>query len=95
MFDTVAEHSDFYYQSHLHGDIAMAKTGSSMKTQSKGVSETANQSQQISAEERRRRIAEAAYFRAMQRGFNGGDTLDDWLAAEREINCLLPGSQKQ
>lgn len=73
----------------------MAKTGSSMKTQSKGVSETASQSQQISSEERRRMIAEAAYFRAMQRGFNGGDSLDDWLAAEREINRRLPGSQKQ
>jgi hypothetical protein len=95
MFDAVTEHPNFYFQSPLHGDIAMAKTGSSMKIQNKAVSETANQSQQISAEERRRMIAEAAYFRAMQRGFNGGDTLDDWLAAEREINCLLPGLQKQ
>lgn len=73
----------------------MAKTGSSMKNPSKGVSETASQSQQISSEERRRMISEAAYFRAMQRGFNGGDSLDDWLAAEREINRRLPGSQKQ
>lgn len=66
-----------------------------MKNPSKGVSETASQSQQISSEERRRMIAEAAYFRAVQRGFNGGDSLDDWLAAEREINRRLPGSQKQ
>jgi hypothetical protein len=49
----------------------------------------------ISAEERRRMIAEAAYFRAQARGFVGGDPLDDWLAAEREINRALPGPQQQ
>ena len=73
----------------------MAKTGLSMKNPSKAVSETSGRNQQISSEERRRMIEEAAYFRAMQRGFNGGDTLDDWLAAEREINRLLPGSKRQ
>lgn len=46
-------------------------------------------------EERRRRIAEAAYFRALQRGFNGGDPVDDWLAAEREIGQAPPGAQQQ
>lgn len=40
-------------------------------------------------------IAEAAYFRALQRGFNGGNPLDDWLAAEREISRLLPTPQQQ
>ena len=34
-------------------------------------------------------IAEAAYYRAQQRGFNGGDTLGDWLAAKAEINTTL------
>jgi hypothetical protein len=43
----------------------------------------------VSVEERQRMIAEAAYFRAQQRGFNGGDPLDDWLAAEQEINWTL------
>ena len=51
--------------------------------------------QLISAEERERMIAEAAYFRAMQRGFSSGDPLDDWLAAEREISRLLPSPQQQ
>lgn len=51
--------------------------------------------QPVSAEERRRMIAEAAYFRAMQHGFDGGNPLDDWLAAEREINRLLPSPQQQ
>jgi hypothetical protein len=40
-------------------------------------------------EERQRMIAEAAYYRAQQRGFNGGDTMGDWLAAEAEINAAL------
>ena len=31
-------------------------------------------------------IAEAAYFRAERRGFSPGGELDDWLAAEHEID---------
>ena len=30
-------------------------------------------------------IADAAYFRAQQRGFEPGKELDDWLAAEAEV----------
>jgi hypothetical protein len=32
------------------------------------------------------RIAEMAYFKAEQRGFAPGHELDDWCAAEQEIN---------
>ncbi|MHB8347779.1 MAG: DUF2934 domain-containing protein [Acidiferrobacterales bacterium] len=39
----------------------------------------------ISAEDRRRMIAEAAYYRAERRGFAGGDPIEDWLTAEAEI----------
>ncbi len=39
-------------------------------------------------EERRRRIAEAAYYRAQSRGFNGDHQLDDWPAAERDLASL-------
>jgi hypothetical protein len=35
---------------------------------------------------REARIAEAAYWRAERRGFTAGQELDDWLAAEREID---------
>lgn len=35
--------------------------------------------------DRRRRIAEAAYYRAERRGFGPGHELDDWLAAEKEL----------
>ncbi len=30
-------------------------------------------------------VAEAAYYRALQRGFHGGSPDDDWYAAEAEI----------
>ena len=33
-------------------------------------------------------IAEAAYYRARERGFAPGMELDDWLEAEKEINAL-------
>lgn len=39
----------------------------------------------IAPEDRQRYIAEAAYFRALERGFEGGAELADWFAAEAEI----------
>jgi hypothetical protein len=38
------------------------------------------------SESREARIAEAAYWRAEKRGFESGHELDDWLAAERQID---------
>lgn len=50
----------------------------------------------VSKQDRQRMIAEAAYFRALERGLgNGGNPLDDWLVAEREINRALPSPQQQ
>lgn len=43
----------------------------------------------ISADERIRMISEAAYYRAEQRGFRGGDPERDWLEAEAEVDALL------
>jgi len=40
-------------------------------------------------QERRRMIAEAAYHRAHQRGFVGGNEVSDWLAAEAEVDFSL------
>lgn len=39
-------------------------------------------------ENRARKIAEAAYYHAEKRGFAPGAELEDWLAAEREIDAL-------
>jgi hypothetical protein len=38
-------------------------------------------------EQRHREIAEAAYFLAERRGFGPGCELQDWLAAEHEVNA--------
>jgi len=72
--------------------MAKAKTKS---TQSRSSTRGAAASTAVSEEERRRLIAEVAYMRAQARGFYGGDPMDDWLAAEREVNRQLPGPQQQ
>ena len=56
-------------------------------------SKTAAGNNTISPEQRLHMIANAAYLRAEQRGFQGGDAMQDWLAAEAEIDMLL-GSTK-
>jgi hypothetical protein len=38
---------------------------------------------------RHKMIAREAYFRAEQRGFQGGDPMVDWLEAEEEIDRML------
>jgi hypothetical protein len=45
--------------------------------------------ERVTEEERRRMISEAAYYRAERRGFTGGNSLDDWFAAESEIDAKL------
>jgi len=40
----------------------------------------------MQANERERQIAIIAYYKAQQRGFQGGNQLNDWLAAEREFD---------
>lgn len=40
---------------------------------------------EVSDEETLKRIAEAAYYRAQQRGFSPGYEVEDWLAAEAQI----------
>lgn len=45
--------------------------------------------QRIATEERHRLIAEAAYYRALKRGFEGANSMDDWLAAEAEVDQQL------
>lgn len=40
---------------------------------------------------RHQMIACAAYYRAERRGFANGQALQDWLAAETEIDRLLKG----
>ena len=44
----------------------------------------------ISPQDRRQMVSEGAYYRAEQRGFCGECQLEDWLAAEAEINTRFP-----
>jgi hypothetical protein len=47
------------------------------------------------SESREARIAEAAYWRAERRGFVAGQELDDWLAAEREVDSDIASRQSR
>jgi hypothetical protein len=44
---------------------------------------------EVSNEARYRMISEAAYLRAERRGFEPGREVEDWLAAEQEVERLL------
>jgi hypothetical protein len=45
----------------------------------------------VSEQERRNMIARAAYFRAEKRNFAPGQEVDDWVAAEAEVDRELAG----
>lgn len=46
----------------------------------------------ITSEERQRMIAEAAYYIAEKRGFQGGNCDQDWLEAAAQIDRIIMGS---
>ncbi len=46
-----------------------------------------------SAEERARMIAEAAYYLSEQRGFAPGHEVEDWLAAEQQVDTRIEGGR--
>jgi hypothetical protein len=43
----------------------------------------------VTEEVRHQLIAEAAYFRAQKRGSQAGNDVEDWLAAEQEVDARL------
>lgn len=47
----------------------------------------------LSYGERMQMIADAAYYRAEQRGFTPGYELEDWISAERQIASMLSSQQ--
>ncbi len=63
---------------------ASAKTSSARKSATKTARRT-----DVSENMRRSMIAQAAYLRAERRRFTGGDEIEDWLAAEAEVDALL------
>jgi hypothetical protein len=46
------------------------------------------------SEETRRLIAEAAYYKAKQRGFAPGHELEDWIEAESEVMGRVNGGER-
>ena len=53
---------------------------------SSGLSAARGNKKPASEHELQQMVAEKAYFRALDRGFQGGDPVEDWLIAEREVN---------
>jgi hypothetical protein len=47
----------------------------------------------VSAEQRHALIERAAYLLAESRGFSSGKELDDWLAAEVEVDRQVSGTE--
>ena len=69
---------------------AKTRTTSSAKMARQALTTTSEAAgMNVSPEQRRQMIAEAAYYRAQQRGFQLGDPQEDWLAAEAEIDHML------
>lgn len=67
------------------------KGTNSVKSTKKKLSVMGNKSTALNEEERNDHVAVSAYYKAQDRGFEPGDELADWLAAEAEIdnNMLL------
>lgn len=62
------------------------KTLASTKTASVQNPPATNKKISINSTDRQQLIATTAYFKAEARGFEGDDSLGDWLAAEAEID---------
>lgn len=65
----------------------VAKSG--MRRRTAAPAPAASEPAVISPEQRRAMIAQAAYYGAERRGFAPGAELQDWLAAEAEIDRAL------
>lgn len=65
-------------------DIKQSKTRKAVKKVIQNLKEV-----NITPEERLSMIAEAAYYRAEQRGFESPGQEQDWLEAEKEIDTKL------
>ena len=73
------------------GSLRGAKPPASRSTVAAGSPQSASSpgAGRVSAQLREMMIREAAYFRAEHRAFAPGMDLEDWFAAEREIDGVL------
>lgn len=70
---------------------AIAPSGSQVRDTGNDAADTATA--QVTDEQRRQMIAVVAYYHAERRGFCEGGELEDWLAAESEINQKLDSAE--
>lgn len=73
----------------IANDVAQAPAPAPVEPTASEEPPTSSARPTISPEERRRRIALAAYQRAERLGFGNTDPVEDWLAAEREVDAML------
>lgn len=73
--------------------VSKKKVASTKKTSAKKATKkpTKSSSLEITAGERWKMIAVAAYHRAEKRNFAPGDELQDWTESEKEIDKFLHG----
>lgn len=69
--------------------VAADKQADVSKIKSKKLKKTSNSVSSLSTEERRKMIADNAYFRAQRRNFAPEGIESDWLDAESEVNSWL------
>ena len=79
------------YETALPGAERTRRTARKLRSRRSGATAPAVP-RRVSAEQRHRMIAEAAYFRAAARG-GTGDPLADWLAAEADIDGRFAGAR--
>lgn len=70
---------------------APAKTAKPTATPFTFSGSSGNARAEVSADELRKLISEAAYYRAKQRGFAPGHELEDWIQAEAEVMGRIGG----
>jgi hypothetical protein len=73
---------------------APRKSTSEQRSSPATAPQSSNVRPELSSEETRRQIAEAAYFRAKERGFEPGHELEDWIEAEAEVMGRLNGERR-
>ena len=77
--------------------VSVKKSAAKVATKPKAAKKTTRRAKKKTisdAEARYNRIAEIAYLKAEQRGFEHGSAVDDWLEAEREVDAISDAINK-
>ena len=69
-----------------------SKTLATTKKTAKATKSKSKSNNIVSPKLRKQMIAEAAYFKALNRDFQGDYCVEDWLEAETEIDTLIKGT---